>query len=168
MKLNKKIVAVSHCILNQDVVIDDWERARGAFPIATYLLTAGISFLQLPCPEFLELGLKRPPLTYEHYQSIEGYRQRCQTMLQPIIKQLISYRDNQYDYLGIIGVNDSPNCSISGQPGILMEEFFSLCQEHQLNQSFMEIPLWYSEDYQGDMTTLIEIFLQGDNTNAPL
>lgn len=158
----KKIVAVSHCILNQNVVINDWERAEGAFPMASYLLNAGISFLQLPCPEFLELGMNRPPMTYQQYQSINGYRERCRTLLHPIIQQLIAYRENHYHYLGIIGINDSPNCSISGQRGILMEEFFDLCQKNDLNQAFMEIPLWYRDDQQRNMATLVETFIQGD------
>lgn len=168
MNLNKKIVAVSHCILNQNVVINEWERAQGAFPIANYLLTAGISFLQLPCPEFLELGMNRPPMTFTEYHSIDGYRERCRQLLYPIIQQLIIYHENEYNYIGIIGINDSPNCSISGQRGVLMEEFFAFCQDNNLSQRFMEIPLWYSEDHQGNLTTLVEIFLQGEDTDDPL
>ena len=78
MKLKKEFVVVSHCILNQHAVIPGRERARGAFPLAISLLNQGVALLQLPCPEFLTLGKERPPMTYQEYVAIPGYRQKCQ------------------------------------------------------------------------------------------
>ncbi len=90
MKLKKEFVVVSHCILNQHAVIPGWERARGAFPLAISLLNQGVALLQLPCPEFLTLGKERPPMTYQEYVAIPGYRQKCQSMLlyQAIVKNV--------------------------------------------------------------------------------
>ncbi len=90
MKLKKEFVVVSHCILNQHAVIPGRERARGTFPLAISLLNQGVALLQLPCPEFLTLGKERPPMTYQEYVAIPGYRQKCQSMLQPVIQQIKS------------------------------------------------------------------------------
>lgn len=155
----KKIVAVSHCILNQNTVVQGLERAYGSFPLANYLLEKGVSFLQLPCPEFLMLSSNRPPMTYEAYDALPNYRQQCREMVTPIIQQLIMYQENNYDYLGIIGISDSPNCSISQQTGILMEEFFSLCDYFSLSKQAIEVPTWYSEEQEGNFNEALDKFI---------
>ncbi|WP_376713403.1 CD3072 family TudS-related putative desulfidase [Enterococcus dongliensis] len=160
MQPEKKLVAVSHCILNQNAVIHGWERARGAFPFAIELLSRGIALIQLPCPEFLVLGGNRPPMSYEEYSELPDFRQKCQVMLQPMIQQIQAYQAENYHYLGVIGINESPNCSISGQRGVLMEEFFAKCQEAQLSTNYLEVPTWYSEQDQGAFHEQLQLFLE--------
>lgn len=161
MKLKREFVVVSHCILNQHAVIPGWERARGAFPLAISLLNQGVALLQLPCPEFLTLGKERPPMTYQEYVAIPGYRQKCQSMLQPVIQQIKEYQANDYRYLGIIGINESLNCSISAQRGVLMEEYFELCKNHGIVNPYFEVPTWYTEESQGDLYQKLKLFLEG-------
>lgn len=156
----KQLVAVSHCVLNQNAVIHGWERARGAFPFAIDLLSRGIALIQLPCPEFLVLGGDRSPMTYEEYDGLTDYRQQCQRMLAPIIQQIQAYQAEGYNYLGIIGIHESPNCSISGQRGVLMEEFFAECQKKQIKTNYLEVPTWYSEDEQKDFDAALQMFLE--------
>lgn len=156
MTKGNKIVVVSHCILNQNVVVQGWERAIGAFPIAKYLLEQNISFLQLPCPEFLTLGKPRPPMEYQEYADLPGFRENCRLWLQPTIAQLQTYHDYGYDYLGVIGIHHSPNCSITGQRGVLMEEFFDLSEEHGFSTDFFEIPTWYTEENRGEVEKELE------------
>ncbi|WP_376715446.1 CD3072 family TudS-related putative desulfidase [Enterococcus xiangfangensis] len=160
MQLQKQLVAVSHCILNQNAVVHGLERARGAFPFAIDLLSRGIAIIQLPCPEFLVLGGDRPPMSYEEYAALPDFRQQCQQMLQPIIQQIQAYQAEGYHYLGVIGINESPNCSISGQRGVLMEEFFEKCQKAQLNTDYLEVPTWYSEDSEGVFKEKLHRFLE--------
>ncbi|REC31279.1 hypothetical protein CF160_01950 [Enterococcus pseudoavium] len=151
---------MSHCVLNQNAVIHGWERARGAFPFAIELLNRGIALIQLPCPEFLVLGGDRPPMTYQQYCDLPNYRQQCQAMLQPIIQQIQAYQAEEYHYLGVIGIHESPNCSISGQRGVLMEEFFTECQKAQIQTNYFEVPTWYSEEEPGDLTAQLAEFLE--------
>ncbi|MGO3912990.1 CD3072 family TudS-related putative desulfidase [Enterococcus viikkiensis] len=158
-------MAVSHCILNQNAVIHGWERARGAFPFAIELLSRGIALIQLPCPEFLVLGGDRPPMSYQEYQALPDYRQTCQTMLQPIIQQIQAYQAEDYQYLGVIGINESPNCSISGQRGVLMEEFFAACQAAKIQTSYLEVPTWYSETEQQAFSEELQRFLAKGGRN---
>ncbi|OTO15170.1 MULTISPECIES: CD3072 family TudS-related putative desulfidase [Enterococcus] len=153
-------MAVSHCVLNQNAVIHGWERARGAFPFAIELLSRGIALIQLPCPEFIVLGGDRPPMTYEEYRELPNYRQTCQELLEPMIQQIQAYQAEGYQYLGIIGINESPNCSITGQRGVLMEEFFARCQQAQIGTNFLEVPTWYSEDDQGAFKEQLQEFLE--------
>lgn len=157
---------MSHCVLNQNAVIHGWERARGAFPLAIELLSRGIALIQLPCPEFSLLGGDRPPMSYEEYRELPDFRQACQTMLQPIIQQIQAYQAEDYHYLGIIGIHESPNCSISGQRGVLMEEFFSECQNAQIDTNYLEVPTWYSEDDQRDFNEQLQRFLKKGAENA--
>ncbi|MBO0412446.1 hypothetical protein JZO81_15350 [Enterococcus hulanensis] len=151
---------MSHCVLNQNAVIHGWERARGAFPFAIELLSRGIALIQLPCPEFIVLGGDRPPMTYEEYRELPNYRQTCQELLEPMIQQIQAYQAEGYQYLGIIGINESPNCSITGQRGVLMEEFFARCQQAQIGTNFLEVPTWYSEDDQGAFKEQLQEFLE--------
>ncbi|MDL2310500.1 hypothetical protein LJC13_00810 [Peptostreptococcaceae bacterium OttesenSCG-928-C18] len=152
----KKIIALSHCILNQNSVINGWERANGAFPISKKITEKGIGIIQLPCPEFIYLGINRPSMTYQDYNGIPKYREFCKSILTPIMEQIKSYIENGYDYLGIIGVNESPNCSISGKTGIFMEEYFKLCKEFSINTDYSEIPVWYDEKSDDDSLKIID------------
>ncbi|MBX8938706.1 hypothetical protein HCH29_17460 [Enterococcus gilvus] len=156
---------MSHCVLNQNAVIHGWERARGAFPFAIELLSRGIALIQLPCPEFIVLGGDRPPMTFEEYRELPNYRQTCQELLEPMIQQIQTYQAEGYQYLGIIGINESPNCSITGQRGVLMEEFFARCQQAQIGTNFLEVPTWYSEDDQGAFKEQLQEFLERGAAN---
>lgn len=50
MKRNKKLLIVSHCIINQNSVVEPLARAKGAFPVIIKLLEEEIGIIQLPCP----------------------------------------------------------------------------------------------------------------------
>ena len=110
MQRSKRILLVSHCILNQNTVIKDEERAEGAvLSAATWALTEGFGLLQLPCPEFTFLGLERPPMTYEEYDTKE-YRRHCRQILQPVLEQALDYLKNGYEMAGVLGIQSSPSC----------------------------------------------------------
>lgn len=141
-------------------MIHGWERARGAFPFAIDLLQQGISLIQLPCPEMIVLGGERPPMTYEEYAALPEYRERCRELLKPCLQQIEAYLQEGYQYLGIVGVHESPNCSITGQRGVLMEEFFSMCGEKNIQQKSLEVPTWYQEGEPGDFSKQLKKFLE--------
>src|SRR5699024_8258971 len=161
--MKKNIVVISHCILNQNSVVNGLERAKGPFPISKNILEKDISIIQLPCPEFLYLGFNRPPMNYDEYACIKGYRDFCKKLLLPIIEQLKSYIENGYNYLGIIGINESSNCSLTDRQGVYMEEYFKLTKDNKLNNNFMEIPTWYNEDNLGNLLNIFEEFLKRGN-----
>lgn len=130
MKRSKKILLVSHCIFNQNVVIEGEARAFGAIPSAVdWIKEEGLGVLQLPCPEFTFLGLQRPSMTYEQYNT-EEYREHCRSILQPVISQIQEYVRCGFEITGILGIKSSPSCDHSR--GVFMEELRELLVKNNL------------------------------------
>ncbi|MFB0958553.1 hypothetical protein NQU17_11550 [Clostridiaceae bacterium HFYG-1003] len=144
---SKKIVLVSHCILNQNTVVNGLERAAGPFPLAHLLIDHGIGILQLPCPEFFQHNLDRPGMEYEEYNTAE-YRSLSARLLEPILWQVEQYLQRNYQILGLIGIQESPSCSLSGQTGVFMQVLLNMLKERGIELDLFEI----SPDYGIDPT----------------
>lgn len=130
MQRNKKILLVSHCILNQNTVIEGEARALGAISSAIdWIDKEGLGVVQLPCPEFTFLGLDRPPMTYEEYDH-EEYRSHCQKILMPVMDQLLEYKRCGYMITGVLGIQSSPSCDQTR--GVFMEELQKLFHQNQI------------------------------------
>lgn len=130
MKRSKKILLVSHCIFNQNVVIEEEARALGAIPSAVdWINEEGLGVVQLPCPEFTFLGLERPSMTYEQYNN-EPYREHCRKILRPVIEQILEYVHCGFEITGILGIKSSPSCDHSR--GVFMEELRELLLKNNL------------------------------------
>lgn len=137
MQRSKKVILVSHCILNQNTVINDEARAEGAVISAVeWAMKEGYGFLQLPCPEFTFLGLNRPSMTYEQYNTTE-YRKHCQKILRPVLQQAEDYLKNGYEIVGLLGIQSSPSCDPTR--GIFIEELKELFLEKDIEMS----TLWF-------------------------
>ena len=60
MNRGKKIVILSHCILNQNSVVKPYAKEQKYyFEFIKNFLLNNCGIIQLPCPELLILGLKR-------------------------------------------------------------------------------------------------------------
>ncbi|MBQ6126724.1 MAG: hypothetical protein IJI77_06875 [Erysipelotrichaceae bacterium] len=89
----KKIVFVSHCILNtaSKVVlynredIDAEEKLRLQF--LQKALDKGVQIVQLPCPEFTLYGAKRWGHVSDQFDN-PFFRKHCRKILEPVIDQL--------------------------------------------------------------------------------
>ena len=102
MQRSKRVLLVSHCILNQNTVINDEARAEGAVISAVeWAMKQGYGFLQLPCPEFTFLGLNRPSMTYEQYNTPE-YRKHCREILRPVLHKLKTISKTAMKLLGCL------------------------------------------------------------------
>jgi len=145
MKSNKKIIYVAHCVLNQNSVINGWERAKGGFnSILKQILAEEIAIIQLPCPEFTYLGENRPPMTKEEYDTAQ-YRKLCVELAAPIVTQMKVYQEKGYELIGLVGIGDSPTCDTLGKKGIFMEELYALMEEHAMRLTAIDIPPDYVE-----------------------
>lgn len=130
MLRKKQILLVSHCIFNQNTVIEGEARALGAIPsVLSWISKEGYGVVQLPCPEFTYLGLNRPSMTYEQYDTVE-YRKHCQKILQPVIDQLLDYQKNHFEIIGILGIQSSPSCD--HKRGVFMEELTKLLDKNHI------------------------------------
>lgn len=147
MERSKRIVLVSHCILNQNTVVQPLARAKGAYKnIVVELINNDIGIHQLPCPEYRFLGLKREPMTKEQYDT-EGFRNINKSIAIDTVNIIKEYINNEYEVLGIIGINESPTCSIKGEKGILMEELINILNEENIKLNFIDVPTDY---YDGE------------------
>ncbi len=115
----KKIVFVSHCILNtaSKVVlydqkeIDAEEALRKKF--MRQIIENDIMVIQLPCPEFTLYGAKRWGHVSDQFNNI-FFRNHCRKILTPILDQLEEYLANEdmFKVLGFVGVDGSPSCGV--------------------------------------------------------
>lgn len=121
------------------------ERAKGAFPLVEEILKRGIGIVQLPCPEFLCLGSNRPSMNKDEYEKTEGYTEHCRRILEPVFWQLEEYQKNAYSYLGVLGIQESPSCSLSFPKGILMEKYMEEMKRRNWTQACFEVPVFYDE-----------------------
>jgi len=140
-----KIIYITHCVLNQNAVIRDWERAQGAFNnILRVLLDQNISIVQLPCPELTFLGKNRQSRTKEEYDTFE-YRNICRQLAKGIVNQMKEYTNNNYQIIGLLGIEESPSCDSLGEKGIFIEELFTLMGNENIYLDSFDIPKEYME-----------------------
>ena len=146
MERSKKIVFVSHCLLNQNARALGSEKYPGAVKDLTDMLTdAGVGIVQLPCPQLdFNGGLNRRLKTKDAYDNTP-YRKYCKTLSTNILDQVQRYLQKNYKVLGIIGVEMSSTCGVhqveSGRKrspgkGILMEEI-----EELMHKKNFQVPI---------------------------
>jgi len=115
----KKVIFVSHCILNtaSKVVLYNQEEidAEEALRIKFMqkILDKGIQVIQLPCPEFTLYGPKRWGHVSDQFDNV-FFRKHCREILTPIIDQIKEYNANPkfFKVLGIVGIDGSPSCGV--------------------------------------------------------
>ncbi|MBI4015136.1 MAG: DUF523 domain-containing protein [Candidatus Aenigmarchaeota archaeon] len=146
MQRGKKIVFVSHCILNQNAAAMGKAKQPGVFKdILDILGEAGIGLIQMGCPEMeFGSGLNRKPRSKSSYDT-KSYRTLCKKMAQDVIKQIELYLSKNYKVVGILGVEFSPTCAVyqieEGNrnvpgKGILIEEI-----EEEMRKKRFQIPI---------------------------
>lgn len=154
----KEIIIVSHCVLNQNSVINGWERAPGAFNHVVHnLLDRNIGIIQLPCPELKHLGLNRPPQTKMEYNT-KAYRILCSDLAKEMVGEIVTYRESGYKIVGLIGIGQSPTCDTLGNKGLFMEALFDELNDKQIQIPTLDIPESYEEG-QMDMSEALKKFL---------
>lgn len=115
----KKIVFVSHCILNiaSKVVMYNQEEMDAEETLRKKFIHLAIDndiqLIQLPCPEYTMYGAKRWGHVSDQFDNI-FFRKHCRKVLEPIIDQLKEYLANEdrFEVLGFIGVDGSPSCGV--------------------------------------------------------
>lgn len=149
MERSKRIVFVSHCILNQNTVVEPLARSRGAYgDIVRLLVDKGIGIHQMPCPEFRHLGLERRPMIKAEYDTKE-YRDLCRGLALDTFGIIEEYKKNSYEILGMIGILESPTCSISKKRGIFMEELMKILDEKNYIINNYDVPADYYDGEKG-------------------
>lgn len=144
MKRNKKMLLVSHCLLNQNAVVKPLARAEGAFnDLVRIILEENIAIYQMPCPENDFLGLARLPMSYEDYQ-MEAYTTLCSHLANRVAEEVQRYIDDAVEIVGMLSIGESPTCSQGGQRGHFMEALKE--KEHLKTLRGLDIPEEYGVD----------------------
>jgi len=113
MKRNKKMVLVSHCILNCNAKVEGLSEYGGALrDVLNYLMDEGFGIIQLPCPEMAVYGIKRWGHVKEQFDT-PHFRNEIRKMFEPILRQLKDYLKNGYEFSLLIGIDKSPSCGIN-------------------------------------------------------
>ncbi|TGA96134.1 hypothetical protein E4665_16650 [Sporolactobacillus shoreae] len=138
-KRSKKIIITSNCVLNQNAVVRDEARRPGIMKEAVNWIDANDwGIVQLPCPELHFLGLDRPPMTVEQYDTPE-FHESNRSLLEPVIKQLKEYQNHGYEIVGGIGISGSPSCD-PGR-GVFMNDLRELADKQGVVINFFwQIP----------------------------
>lgn len=145
MDRSKRVMFISHCILNQNTVVCPLARANGAYTkTIEEIMKKGIGIHQLPCPEYRHLGIKRLPMSKEEYDT-EEFRSLCRDIGLDTINIMKEYIENEYEIVGLIGINGSPTCSIKYSKGILMEELLDLIGENNIDINMLDVPGDYKD-----------------------
>jgi predicted secreted protein len=140
---SKKVILVSHCILNQNSISDgtaDYPAANES--VVNLLIKSGVGIIQMPCPETLCLGLDRGDIHGgERPVIVENTRIRHSmeknesveiiiNIVNQLIFQIEQYKKNGFTILGVVGINRSPSCGVNttsrnnqevGGEGVLIE-----------------------------------------------
>ncbi|NMD72854.1 hypothetical protein HHO41_21790 [Bacillus sp. DNRA2] len=152
MQRSKRIVLVSHCVLNQNTVIEGEARSKGAISsMVEWVVQEELGIVQLPCPEFTYLGLNRPPMTYREYDTLE-YRKHCRSIIQPVIDQIEEYLRNDFELVGLMGIESSPSCDPRHGRGVFMEELIGSLKELNIDVNNK----WYLPNSDNPMFNSIE------------
>lgn len=144
MLRDKSLVIICHCVINQNSVVIPLARAKGSFNFVKQLIDEGLGIIQLPCPEFKHLGITRKPMEKEEYDTKE-YRSLCKDLAISAVNDIEVYLNEGYEIKGIVGIEESPTCSISGKRGIFMEELLGELGKRNIQLSYVEVPADYSE-----------------------
>lgn len=116
MKRSKKIVVVSHCILNANAKVSPLAMYPGVLrEVMDKFIEDGTGILQLPCPESSYLGINRWGMCYEQYDH-PNFRRHCRKILSPSVDQIETFIAANYEILGVIGADGSPNCGVTKIP----------------------------------------------------
>jgi predicted secreted protein len=111
-KRSKKIVVVSHCMLNVHSLEDNLAEYRGMEEeVVTKLMAKGVGIYQIPCPEIELSGIFRkalPKESYEHPKIRKIYAQ----LAAKTVNTLKWYVKKGYAIVAVIGAEGSPTCGI--------------------------------------------------------
>jgi predicted secreted protein len=111
----RKVVFLTHCFLNINTRFPQGCAFAGAnIPMVNTLLKHDLGIIQMPCPEFLCMGLEK-----ELYGEIpEGELRDCfRNIAAGVVDQIEAYLELGYEIAGIIGMNPSPSCGVEVSKG---------------------------------------------------
>lgn len=113
MDRSRKLVIVSHCILNTNSKVEsDTTHSSMIKEVIDFIHKQNYGIIQLPCPELLHYGMKRWGHVIEQFDN-PFYREKCKILLAPIVDQVKEYTACGYKVAAVIGIDYSPSCGVN-------------------------------------------------------
>ncbi len=156
MANKKRVVFISHCLLNQ------WVRAKGVHntykydngetapfvkPLLDLLFEHNVAIEQMPCPEILWEGLERDAAGIDHYSNDEYYK-IIEHVVDDVLRLMKEFTKNDVEVIAVIGVDGSPSCGVDfceGKDkegsGIFMKRLMEEISKQNLNIPFVGLRL---------------------------
>lgn len=112
---SKKVVFVSHCIINTNVIAIG-PKTPNIWPaiideIIDSLQKNKVSIIQLPCPEQIYYGLIRGAAAKNDMDN-PGFRELCRKIAEETINNMEQYIKNNFKIVAFIGRRGSPTCGV--------------------------------------------------------
>ena len=156
---SRKVIFTAHCFLNQNSISDGTAVYPACFKGLIDCLTENdIGIIQMPCPELMCLGLDRKnpagadsPVTAENTRIRrvileEDNYARLEQLADLVIFQILEYRKHDFDILGIIGANRSPNCGVEttsdNDEEVPGKGLFMELLGKKLSENGIVLPMW--------------------------
>ncbi len=164
MAENKKVILIPHCVLTKGFNNNTTTHRNEIEEIIKVLLDAQTGIIQLPCPHlFLKISESDSKIysaTKENNSVDEKHKEGDHTklyekILSPIISEIKEYKKQGIQVVGLIGIKDSPDCSVNT----------SNCNEQNSQRSgaFIEI-LLQKLNFFFITINMADIKMSGDST----
>ena len=159
MPKKRYFVIVSHCLLNPSTRVHILgRRFTVARVVCDYFLSKNIAIIQLPCPEFTDMGYWRNPQGRQQYDNI-FFKKHCNKELTTYVDMICELRNNNNTPLWFIGIQGSPNCSINwGKHKVNKYKTESIIEDEK---NKIEVGLY------GVMTMVLDEMLKANNIDIP-
>ena len=122
---SKKVLFVSHCVLNQNSISDGTADYPGFIEEVVALLSRSqVGVGQMPCPELMCLGLDRGNVEGSGSEVVventrirgvmeqEAANRKLGQLVQQVVFQIREYQKYGFDVRGVVGINRSPSCGV--------------------------------------------------------
>ncbi len=110
MERSKRLLLISHCIINQNTVVEPLARdQKRLFTKLFPYIEKGTGIIQLPCLEMKCLGLRRWGHVKEQFDN-PYFKRQCRDMLAGVVEDIEEYLSNGYTIEGVAGIEGSPSC----------------------------------------------------------
>ena len=156
MERSKKVIFACHCLLNQNARAKGVAKAPGVIKeFIDCCMANDYGIVPIDCPQLHFEPLNREPENKEFYDKQE-FRKICNDIAKFVIKNIKTYKNNDYEVAGVVGVEGSPTCAAvkthitkEGQTakvnamGIFFEEL-----KKELDKDNLDVPFydWDNQD----------------------
>jgi predicted secreted protein len=152
---SKKILIVSHCLLNQNTRYLGGAFCKGVTPgMIETALEKGYGIVQMPCPEqqawggvlkkYMWLGFgKKRTLIYKFRGILLPLflfyiKYIYKRIARNVVKELIDYHKSGFQIIGIVGIDGSPTCGVKASLDMARSfEFFASLDPGSIDRNYM-------------------------------